>query len=58
MANSTEKEESLPSKEDDKEVAVEKKGKGKKAKLTAKTGGGVIRQWDIMKVIFIYLHTY
>lgn len=33
------------------EVAVEKKGKGKKTKLIAKTGGDVVRQWDIMKMM-------
>ncbi|KAG5179721.1 leucyl-tRNA synthetase [Tribonema minus] len=33
------------------EVAVEKKGKGKKSKLVAKTGGNVVRQWDIMKMM-------
>jgi hypothetical protein len=32
------------------EVAVEKKGKGKKTKLVAKTGGKTVHQYDIMKV--------
>eukprot|EP00752_Nemacystus_decipiens_P004015 g3678.t1 len=38
-------------KADDKEVAVEKKGKGGKTKLIAKTGGAEVRQWDIMKMM-------
>lgn len=32
-------------------VAVEKKGKGTKTKLVAKTGGATVRQWDIMKMM-------
>lgn len=32
-------------------MAVEKKGKGTKTKLVAKTGGGEVRQWDIMKMM-------
>lgn len=33
------------------QVAVEKKGKGTKSKLVAKTGGAEVRQWDIMKMM-------
>lgn len=33
------------------QVAVEKKGKGAKTKLVAKTGGATVRQWDIMKMM-------
>lgn len=33
------------------QVAVEKKGKGGKTKLVAKTGGAEVRQWDIMKMM-------
>lgn len=33
------------------QVAVEKKGKGGKTKLIAKTGGAGVRQWDIMKMM-------
>ena len=33
------------------QVAVEKKGKGGKTKLIAKTGGAEVRQWDIMKMM-------
>ncbi|CAM9199743.1 unnamed protein product [Ascophyllum nodosum] len=43
--------EDAPEKPDDKEVAVEKKGKGAKTKLVAKTGGAEVRQWDIMKMM-------
>lgn len=32
-------------------MAVEKKGKGAKTKLNAKTGGAEVRQWDIMKMM-------
>ena len=30
---------------------MEKKGKGGKTKLVAKTGGAEVRQWDIMKMM-------
>jgi len=39
------------SKKEDDQVAVEKKGKGKRTKLVAKTGTGVVRQWNILKMM-------